>query len=382
MKRSVALALFAGSAAAAQLPPSPGAPPQATTDQPPALRSQSTVVLVPALVRDSAGKVVYTLKADDFRVTDDGVEQKLTLDENIGSEPVALVVAVETGGAGARKLDDYRDLSGLLAAIMGGVPHQVAVVAFDSTPNLLMDFTPDTDAAAGALKNLKPGDRGAAILDALEFSVDQLRPMPAYRRTILLVSETLDQGSQTKIDEALRAIGDTNTAIYSVAFSSLKSHTAHEAQRMVHDDVPGPDQGCFAKDPNADAHEVSSNRALQAFDCLGLLAPPLRLAKLAAIAAAESLQRNVPQTVAHLTGGEYLPFENNRSLVSDLVAISNHMPNRYGLSFQPQSPHAGFHAIELRLKDHPDLHVSARHGYWVDAETAAVENPGHESAKR
>jgi VWFA-related protein len=378
MKRALAFALLAGSAgpaAAAQLPPSPGAPPQGSAAQnslSPELRSQSTVVLVPALVRDVRGKLVYTLKADDFRLTDNGVEQKLTLDENVGSEPVALVVAIQNGGAGARKLDDYRDLSGLLAAIVGGVPHQIAVVAFDSTPHLAMDFTSDTDAAAAALKDLKPGDRGAAILDALEFSVDRLRPMPAYRRTILLVSETLDHGSQTKIGDALRAIGDTNTAIYSVAFSSLKAHTAHEAERMIHDDTPGPDHGCFAKDPDADAHEVSENRAMQDFDCLGLLAPPLRLAKLAAVATAESLHRNVPETVAQLTGGEYFGFENSRNLVRDLVTISNHVPNRYGLSFQPKSPQAGYHSIELRLKGHPDLHVSARHGYWADEETGAA----------
>jgi VWFA-related protein len=377
MQRAFAFALLACPlcpAAVAQLPPGPGAPPQASAEQTaasPALRSQSTVVLVPALVRDGSGKLVYTLKADDFRLTDDGVEQKLTLDENIGSEPVALVVAVQTGGAAARKLDDYRDLTGLLAAIVGGIPHQIAVVAFDSTPHLMMDFTSDTDAAAAAVKDLQPGDRSNAILDALAFSVDQLRPMPAYRRTILLVSETLDRGSQTKIGDVLRAIGDTNTAIYSVAFSSLKSHSAHEARRILNDPVPGPDHGCFAKDPDADVHEVSENRAMQDFDCLGLLAPPLRLAKLAAVASAESLHRNVPETVAQLTGGEYFGFENRRSLVRDLVAISNHMPNRYGLSFQPRSPQAGYHTIELRLKDHPDLHASARHGYWVDAETAA-----------
>ena len=370
MKLCAAVALLGCSAAWAQLPPNPAAPPAASVPQTPALRAQSTVVLVPALVRDGNGKLVFTLKADDFRATDDGIEQKLTLDDNIGGEPLALVVAVETGGAGARRLDEYRDLNGVIAAIVGGVPHQVAVVAFDSAPHLVVDFTSDVDAADAALRDLKPGDRGAAILDALAFSVDQLRPMPAYRRAILLVSETLDHGSQTKIDDALRAIGDTNTAIYSVAFSSLKASTKHEAARIHRDDTPGPAHGCMAKDPNADADEVSSNRWGQAFDCLGLLAPPLRLAKLAAMATADSLHRNVPETVANVTGGEYFGFENGRSLVRDLVTISNHVPNRYGLSFQPQSPHAGFHAVELRLKDHPDLRVTARNGYWVDKETS------------
>jgi hypothetical protein len=72
--------------------------------------------------------------------------------------------------------------------------------------------------------------------------------------------------------------------------------------------------------------------------------------------------------VAQLTGGEYFKFENSRSLVRDLLTISNHVPNRYVLSFQPQSPHAGFHAVELKLKDRPGLRLTARSGYWVDSD--------------
>jgi hypothetical protein len=42
------------------------------------VRTQSNVVLVPALVRNAKGELVFTLKAGDFRVTDDGIEQALT----------------------------------------------------------------------------------------------------------------------------------------------------------------------------------------------------------------------------------------------------------------------------------------------------------------
>ena len=89
------------------------------------LRTQATVVPVPALVRSADGKVIFTLKADDFRVTDDGIEQKLTLDEDTDGEPLALVVAVETGGVGARRLASYGNLSALLGAVVGDVPHHV-----------------------------------------------------------------------------------------------------------------------------------------------------------------------------------------------------------------------------------------------------------------
>lgn len=366
MKLGAAIALFASTLAIAQAPSAP------TT---PSLRTQSNAVLVPALVRNAKGELVFALKAGDFRVTDDGVEQQLTLDEDTGGEPLALVVAVESGGAGRSKLGSYRRLGAVIDAVVGGVPHRVAVVAFDSTPELLQDFNPDAMAAGAALNGLEPGDKGTAILDALNFSVDLLRKQPPnYRRAILLISETADHGSQATMDEALRAISDTNTAIYSLAFSTGKADAANygyhelpmhktEGGFGLGNAYPNPPHGCMGKDPDPDATE---NKAVQAYDCLTQLVPPLALAKMAAIRASDALQSNVPEAVAHLTGGEYFKFENSRSLVRGLLTISNHVPNRYVLSFPPQAPHPGFHAVELKLKDHPGLRVTARGGYWAD----------------
>jgi VWFA-related protein len=351
----------------------------------PSLRTQSTVVLVPALVRDGKGELVFSLTADDFRLTDDGIEQPLRLDEDTGSEPLALVVAVETGGAGREKVDSYRNLTAVIGAVVGGVQHRIAVVAFDSTPRLAQDFTSDVDVVGAALNDLDAGDKGAGILDGLKFSVDLLRRQPpVYRRAILLISETLDRGSQTTLDDALRDLNDTNTAIYSLGFSSGKADSAHYAYHELpvsktdsgfvirSNAYPGPPHGCMGKDPDPDA---TKNKAVQAFDCLGLLAPPLALAKMAAIRATESLQRNVPETVAEVTGGEYFKFENSKTLVRNLLTISNHIPNRYVLSFQPAAPHAGFHAVELKLKDHSGLRITARTGYW--AEGSAEGATGH-----
>jgi VWFA-related protein len=334
----------------------------------PTLSSQSTLVLVPALVRNKGGQLIFTLKTDDFVLTDDGIPQKLTLEQDTGGEPLALVVDIEGGGAGARELDKYAALAPMIESAMGGVPHKVAIVGYDSSPVLVQDFTSDNRVAERAIKALiddDSGDKGAATLDSLGFSLDLLRKQPTqYRRAILLISETSDRGSQLKLDEALRAISDTNTAIYSIGFSSGKSEVAHEASKLSSRQA-GPAKGCFAAD-HSDDPTTSNNRAIQAYDCLSLLAPPLRLAKMAAIAARDGLQKNIPETVARLTGGEYFQLTNAKSLERDLATISNHIPNRYVLSFQPQSPHPGFHAITLTVPNYVNLKVSARDGYWAD----------------
>lgn len=373
------------------------------------LRSQTTNVLVPALVRTNAGALVYTLTADDFLLTDDGVPQKLTLLHETGSEPLALVVVVEVGGAGARQFRRSPriapPLAPMLTALVGNVPHEIAVVTFDSTPKTVQGFTEDLDDARAALETLAPGcsreehydnctgphpvhdkrlgDNGAAILDALEHAVDMLRDEPpSYRRAILLVSETLDRGSRSTIAQAVRDITNTNTTIYSIAYSTSKSEAAHYAHRQLpmgangrptgmislENPTPNPPHGCMGKDPNPDP-DGPRTRWEQAYDCLAQLVPPLTFARMAAIATVDGLKTNVPETVAHLTGGEYFKLGNDRAFENDLTAIGNHLPNRYVLSFHPQTPHAGLHHLELKLPGYEGLQVTARTSYWAETQT-------------
>jgi VWFA-related protein len=332
---------------------------------------------VPALVKTKDGDLVFSLSADDFVLTDNGVPQTLQLEPDTDAQPIALAVIVQTGGKTPSHLGDYSDLTAVLDAVMGNVPHRVAVISFDSRQRLEQDFTADTDAAAHTIANLHDGDPGAAILDALNFGIGLLRKQPPdYRRVVLLFSETIDNDSQTSFADAVRAVDDTNTSIYSFAFSSQKSALKHEASKLPrpggtpYSDEPYAKGGCMSHDPDADK-DAHGKRSVQALDCASDLIPPLRLARLAFIAATDNLKRNVPESVAQLTGGEYFPFKDSKTLKQHLVTISNDVPNRYVLSFQPQSPQPGLHALDLKLAGRPGLEVKARNAYWVDAPPGA-----------
>jgi VWFA-related protein len=348
--------------------------PPAADNPPDTITVNSTLVLVPALVKTKSGQLVYTLKANDFLLTDDGVPQPLHLDEDTGSQPLALVICLQTGGGGADHLDQYRGLGPMLDTLLGGVQHKVAVVAFDSVPTLVHRFSANLDSIATTLATQDPGDPQANILDAISFSVDLLRAQPTtYRRAVLLISEDHDTASHTTLDQALRAISDTNTAIYTMAFSSTKSGIGHEAAKLSSDE-PGPEHGCFSHDPKTDkgvkddgtVAPAEESKGTQYFDCFAELLPPLRLAKIAEIAARNALRKNVSESVAKLTGGEAFKFSNAKQLQRDLFTLSNHIPNRYVLSFHPQNPHPGLHAISLTLTNYDNLNIEARSSYWVD----------------
>src|SRR5229473_54401 len=101
------------------------------------IHTQTNVVLVPALVKDGAGNVVYGLQAKDFIIEDDGVSQPVRMDEAAVAEPVSLVIAIQTGRTGPAEFERIRTLSTMLDLILSQEGSQVAIVLFDSQVDLV-----------------------------------------------------------------------------------------------------------------------------------------------------------------------------------------------------------------------------------------------------
>jgi VWFA-related protein len=320
--------------------------------------------MVPVLATTKEGNVIFDLTADDFLLTDNGVSQDVSIEQDTDSQPLALAIVVETGGAGARHLINYQELDSILDALIGNVEHQVAVISFDSSPHLIVPFTSKTEDASHGLANLSEGDHGAAILDAVGFAVGQLRAQaPRYRRTILLLSETIDQGSKTTLNDALRLVSDTNTTIYSFGFSSTRSAVSHEASKVSSRD-PGPEHGCLSR-AGADS-EYEGHYSKQVLDCISQLAPPLRLVTMTLLTARNGLRTNTAESIAELTGGEFRRFHDAKELKAGLFAVSNDVPNYYVLSFRPADPTPGLHALHVVAKKRSQFLVKSRSQYWVD----------------
>src|SRR4051794_1521870 len=91
----------------------------AQSETAPTFRVNSTVVLVPTLVAMPSGEVVYTLKASDFIVEDNGVPQKIQSDEDFNQEPVSVIVAIQKGRTSALQFQKFVKLGPLLDLFLG-----------------------------------------------------------------------------------------------------------------------------------------------------------------------------------------------------------------------------------------------------------------------
>ena len=299
------------------------------------LRSQTNLVLVPALVKDQQGGIVYGLQASDFLVQDDGIEQIPRLDEAPEGQPVSLVVAIQRGRRANYEFPRIQGLKTMLDPLFGVGTARVALVEFDSQVETTRNFTKDASLIDADLANLQAGDGGAAILDAVGYSVGLLKNEPDDRlRMLLLISETRDHGSRVKIEDAVSAIGQSNAVMYALAFSPALSNIL--------------DTG---RGTNKNEEQPTVN----------ILDLGYRLA--------QAMRKNVPSTIASMTGGEYELFATRKKFEVRMNDFTNHLHSRYLLSFVPKGPHPGLHQLRVQLKDPAKGTVQARTSYWAEGTT-------------
>src|SRR5258705_9466509 len=314
------------------------------------LHTTTTLVVVPTLVQTTGKEPVFSLTAEDFVVTDNGVLQKVKLEEET-KRPLSLVVLMQTGGIARGQLGSYVNLQTMLASLLGGAPNKVSIVNFDSRPEAASPFTSDVAQWRDAIDHPDQGDSGAAIFDGISFALDLLKKEPvSNRRAILLISQEHDSGSKTQMKDIVRDLGETNTAIYSVTFSAEKTE-AKLAFKAPHGNPP---ISVVPSDGSLKAYDDPA-RPTQGYFKLDV---PLRLIF-------GAMQKNLSAEVANLSGGESMSFDGQGELEQDMNVLNNHIRNSYILSFSPTSTQPGLHTNKLHLAHHPEMIVSARTSYWA-----------------
>jgi len=301
--------------------------------QEPSFRSRGNLVPVPTMVRDAKGDAVYGLEVQDFVIEDDGIEQSIHLDETPEGQPISLLIAVQCGRRAKREFGRIAGLSAMLDPVLTGRSNEAALLLFDSQLDLVQDFTAQADAIEERLKNLQPGDHGAAIVDAVAYAAKLLGKRPVEnQRVLLLISETRDHGSHfAKIGEAVRLVEISDTQVFTLPFSPYISQQLDTARGSDRDEWR----------PGIDIIE-----------------------KLAATR--QAMRTNIPKALASMTGGEHELFTSRKGFEKDMITFANHLESRYLLSFEPKDPHPGPHNIQVRLRQPTEGRTLLfRRSYWA-----------------
>jgi VWFA-related protein len=324
--------LFVGAQQRPQLPPvEPPQPMPGSQANGPTIRVTTQEVLVPTLVeKPHGGGIVYGLKQSDFIVEDNGVPQKIHVQEELDTAPIALVIAMEEGRSGWLEFQKMGKMGPLLEMFLSDPRSQAALVGFSSKPRLIHDYTHSQEELTKSLQQLEPGDGGAAILDTISYGVDLLEDQPKeYRRVLLLISEQRDHGSKhTKPAQLVSKIGRSDVLVVSISYSPAKAEIAH--------DIKGS-----GEDPT-----------LSMISTL--------------VMAVQAFKKNLAKEIAVMSGGEYMTFVGDHRFEERIMSAAKEVRNRYLITFSPSNPTPGLHTIRVRTVEDYGAKIIARSNYWVE----------------
>lgn len=177
------------------------------------------------VILDKTHQFVPGLKAGNFLVTEDGVEQQVqTL--RVTKTPITAVLLLEFAANSWAFIQDMENASASFYRTLQPDDY-IAVETYDMRPHILCDFTNNRDTVREALQSLTfPGFSETNEFDALYETLDRLTRVEG-RKYIILISSGRDTMSRLTLDKMLAKIKATpNVTIFTISTGQLARELA------------------------------------------------------------------------------------------------------------------------------------------------------------
>ncbi|MBV9925022.1 MAG: VWA domain-containing protein [Acidobacteria bacterium] len=270
-------------------------------DEDEVVRVNADLVVLNVTVTDASGQYVHRLSNRDFKVLEDGVEQRVSL-FSVEETPFAAAILLDTSGSMETRLTlaraaAVRFLEGLREEDVAAVYH------FDSKVEQLSDFRPGRDLPPMAYDL---GSKGmTALNDAVLQAAKDLSKRPEKRKAIIVLSDGADTKSGATPEKALNAALAANATIYTV---DMADPQMNQMERM------------------------SASGALKNY--------------------------------ANKSGGRFVAKPGGRALDDAFREILQELSNQYTIGYRPSNTarDGRWRAIQLKLS-RPELNARTRNGY-------------------
>jgi VWFA-related protein len=316
-------------------PPPPEKPPKVAGMPDYSIQVNVPLVNVDVSVVAKNGQFIPGLHEDNFRVFEDGSQQKIT-NFNVSEAPITAVLLVEFASTNYAFMVDALNASYSFASMLKK-DDWVAVVSYDMKPHILVDFTQDKRAVYGALNELRmPGFSETNLFDALYDTLDRIETIPG-RKYIILVSTGVDTFSKLNLDQILKKVkASHDITIYPISIGWMMREY-FESHGMAA--------------PHGMGIPVSQIDYLQA--------------------------DNEMQTFARLTGGRFYQPRFQAELPEDFQSILGDIRHQYTLAYHPTNQKLDGTYRKLKVEvvapDGAPLKIRDQHGKDVKYQVIARE---------
>lgn len=281
-------------------------------------RTDVRLVQVIATVKNMAGELVGTLQKDDFTILDNGARQEVSYFGRQTDLPLSVALLVDTSGSTAKDLGyETNSAAKFLNALLAESNAADRVALFTFNYDIQQGaFTRNYPNLERQLRSLR-GETGTSLYDAIYYAAQALEPREG-RKAIVVLTDGGDTTSSRDLKTALKAAQMAHAVIYAVVVLPIT---------------------------NQAGRNTGGEHALE-FMAVG-------------------------------TGGRTFYPGVNAQLDRAFGDIIRELRTQYVLGFYPRGAPVTkdpFHKLEVRVKS-PELRVSARNGYYGEAEGGGSAAP-------
>ena len=280
------------------------------------IRVDVNLVRVLATVKNPQGQLVGTLQKGDFEIRDNGVAQEIAVFEHHTEQPLSVELLIDISGSTAKELKYETDsASRFLKALLseGNPDDAVSLWSFKYEVRKERSFTRNHASLEHALRGLK-AEAGTALYDAIYLGAEELEDREG-RHVMVVVTDGGDTFSRKDFRSSVEAAQMADAVIYPVLVMPIT---------------------------NDAGRNIGGENALT--------------------------------TMAQWTGGRVFQPTIGPALDAAFAEIIRDLRTQYLLGFYPKNvplTKNRFHNLEVKVR-RPDLRVSARSGYYSDAEGDAA----------
>ncbi len=191
-------------------------PPPAEDDE--VIRVETNLVTMPVSVLDRDGRFISGLQQRDFKIFEDGVEQKLDYFQSV-EQPFTVILLIDVSPSTAFRIEEIQNAAITFVDQLRPAD-RVMVVAFDQKVQVMCPITNNRAILRGAIQQAQFGD-GTSLYEAVDFVIEQQLRNITGRKAVVLFSDGVDTTSRrADYDTTLRSTEEVDALFYTIRYDT------------------------------------------------------------------------------------------------------------------------------------------------------------------
>jgi VWFA-related protein len=186
------------------------------------IQVQVNEVIVPVTVTDDKGRFVSDLDLKDFKILDEGREQKVQYFSREHNQPVVVGFLIDLSNATRLHWKTYQEaaIELVLNLLPGDKKYSGYLVTYGNEAELAANTTTDSEKIVEKLRKVKPGG-GAALYDAIYMACQKRNIVDGEpydpRRVLIVIGDGHDTASKKSLEEVLELAQRNLVTIYGMS---------------------------------------------------------------------------------------------------------------------------------------------------------------------